>query len=187
MGRIWGNNTILLFLSCIWLALPLPVLAQASGILVVDLDRAYEVSKFGLSMRDAFNIDNQLVTDENVTILNALKEEELQLTEDRTTLSPEDFAIAAANFDTKVQEIRRLRLQKIRQVDERFKRLKLLFFQRIDPFFDVMMRDFNATAILEKGSVVRSIDAADITDLLVERVDQAFLASSENMGSDPKN
>ena len=187
MGRIWGIDTILLFLSCIWLALPLPVSAQASGILVVDLDRTYETSKFGLSMRDEFNIDNQLVTEENVTILNALKEEELQLTEDRTTLSPEDFAIAAANFDTKVQEIRRLRLQKIRQVDERFKRLKLFFFQRIDPFFDVVMREFNATAILEKGSVVRSIEAIDITDLLVERVDQAFLASSENTGSDPKN
>ena len=187
MGRIWGSDTILLFLSCIWLALPLPVLAQASGILVVDLDRAYEISKFGLSMRDAFNIDNQLVSDENVTNLNALKEEEIQLTEDLTTLSPEDFAIAAANFDTKVQEIRRLRLQKIRQVDERFKRLKLFFFQRIDPFFDVVMREFNATAILEKGSVVRSIEAIDITDLLVERVDQAFLASSENTGSDPKN
>ena len=187
MGRIWGSDTILLFLSCIWLALPLPVLAQTSGILVVDLDRAYEISKFGRSMRDAFNLDNPVVTDENVTILNALKEEELQLTEDRTTLSPEDFAIAAANFDTKVQEIRRLRLQKIRQVDERFKRLKLFFFQRIDPFFDVVMREFNATAILEKGSVVRSIEAIDITDLLVERVDQAFLASSENTGSDPKN
>jgi hypothetical protein len=76
-----------------------------------------------------------LVTDENVTILNALKEEELQLTEDRTTLSPEDFAIAAANFDTKVQEIRRLRLQKIRQVDERFKRLKLFFFPAYRPVF----------------------------------------------------
>ena len=187
MGRIWGSDTILLFLSCIWLALPLPVLAQASGILVVDLDRAYEISKFGLSLRDSFNIDNQLVSDENVTILNALKEEEIQLTEDRTTLSSEDFAIAAANFDTKVQEIRRLRLQKIRQVDERFKRLKLFFFQRIDPFFDVVMREFNATAILEKGSVVRSIEAIDITDLLVERVDQAFLASSENTGSNPKN
>ena len=187
MGRIWGSDTILLFLSCIWLALPLPVLAQASGILVVDLDRAYEISKFGLSLRDSFNIDNQLVSDENVTILNALKEEEIQLTEDRTTLSPENFAIAAANFDTKVQEIRRLRLQKIRQVDERFKRLKLVFFQRIDPFFDVVMREFNATAILAKGSVVRSIEAIDITDLLVERVDQAFLASSENTGSDPKN
>ena len=166
MGRIWGSDTILLFLSCISLAFPLPVLPQTSGILVVDLDRAYETSKFGLSIRDAFNIDNQLVTDENVTILNALKEEELQLTEDRTTLSSEDFAIAAANFDTKVQEIRRLRLQKIRQVDERFKRLKLFFFQRIDPFFDVVMREFNATAILEKGSVLLlyTSDAAD--DLL---------------------
>jgi hypothetical protein len=35
--------------------------------------------------------------------------------------------------------------------------------------------------------VVRSIEAIDITDLLDERGDQAFLASSENTGSDPKN
>jgi hypothetical protein len=37
------------------------------------------------------------------------------------------------------------------------------------------MLEFNATAILEKNSVVRSNDAIDITNLLVERVDQAFL------------
>jgi hypothetical protein len=31
--------------------------------------------------------------------------------------------------------------------------------------------------ILEKSSVLRSIEDIDITDLLVERVDEAFLAS----------
>ena len=187
MRRGRGIHATLVFLSCLWLALPLPVSGQASGVLVMDLDRAYETSKFGQSMRDAFNVDNQSVTEENVTILNALKEEELQLTEDRANLSPEDFALAAANFDAKVQEIRRVRLEKIRLVEEHFKRLKPIFFQRIDPFFDVVMREFNATAILEKSSVVRSIEAIDITDLLVERVDQAFLASTANAGSEPKN
>lgn len=42
------------------------------------------------------------------------------------------------------------------------------------------MLEFNAAAILEKKSIVRSIDALDITDLLVQRVDQAFLASEAN-------
>jgi hypothetical protein len=39
------------------------------------------------------------------------------------------------------------------------------------------MREFKATVILEKSSVLRSIEGIDITDLLVERVDEAFLAS----------
>ncbi|MDO7738002.1 MAG: OmpH family outer membrane protein, partial [Planktomarina temperata] len=93
------------------------------------------------------------------------------------TLSAEEFAAAAAAFDAKVQEIRSARLEKIRQVDEQFKNLKPLFFSRIEPFFDLVMREFNATVILEKRSVLRSIEGIDITDLLVERVDDAFLAS----------
>jgi len=43
--------------------------------------------------------DNQDVAAENTLILNALKDEELQLTEDRATLSAEEFAAAAAAFD----------------------------------------------------------------------------------------
>ena len=62
-------------------------------------------------------------------------------------------------------------------MDEQFKNLKPLFFKRIEPFFDLVMREFNATVILEKSSVLRSIDGIDITDLLVERVDDAFLSS----------
>ena len=157
------------------MVLALPVSAQSSGILVVDLERAYDRSKFAQAMRDAFNLQNQSLNKENFTILNTLKEEELQLTEDRATLSPELFAIAAQAFDVKVQEIRKSRLQKLRLVEDQFNRLKIDFFQKINPFFDEVMIDFNAAAILEKKSIVRSIDALDITDLLVQRVDQAFL------------
>jgi hypothetical protein len=47
----------------------------------------------------------------------------------------------------------------------------------LSPFFDLVMREFKATVILEKSSVLRSIEGIDITDLLVERVDEAFSAS----------
>ena len=144
---------------------------------MVDLDRAYETSLFGKSMRAQFREDNQDVAAENALILNALKDEELQLTEDRVTLSAEEFAAAAAAFDAKVKEIRSARLEKIRQVDEQFKNLKPLFFKLIEPFFDLIMREFNATVILEKSSVLRSIEGIDITDLLVERVDDVYLAN----------
>ena len=161
-----------------WTLLGAPLAAQETSILVVDLDRAYEISIFGKSMREQFRKDNQDVAAENTLILNALKDEELQLTEDRATLSAEEFAAAAAAFDAKVQKIRSARLEKIRQVDEEFKRLKPQFFKRIEPFFDLIMQQFNATVILEKSSILRGIEGIDITELLVERVDEAYLAEN---------
>ena len=161
-----------------WTLLGAPLAAQERSILVVDLDRAYEISIYGKSMREQFRKDNQDVAAENTLILNALKDEELQLTEDRANLSAEEFAAAAAAFDAKVQKIRSTRLEKIRQVDEQFKGLKPQFFKRIEPFFDLIMQQFNATVILEKSSILRSIEVIDITELLVERVDEAYLADN---------
>ena len=161
-----------------WALLGAPLAAQERSILVVDLDRAYEISIYGKSMREQFRKDNQDVAAENTLILNALKDEELQLTEDRANLSAEEFAAAAAAFDAKVQKIRSARLEKIRQVDEQFKGLKPQFFKRIEPFFDLIMQQFNATVILEKSSILRSIEGIDITELLVERVDEAYLADN---------
>ena len=161
-----------------WTFLGAPLAAQETSILVVDLDRAYEISIYGKSMREQFRKDNQDVAAENTLILNALKDEELQLTEGRANLSAEEFAAAAAAFDAKVKKIRSARLEKIRQVDEQFKGLKPQFFKRIEPFFDLIMQQFNATVILEKSSILRSIEGIDITELLVERVDEAYLADN---------
>jgi hypothetical protein len=63
-------------------------------------------------------------------------------------------------------------------VDEEFKRLKPQFFKRIEPFFDLIMQQFNATVILEKSSILRGIEGIDITELLVERVDEAYLVEN---------
>ena len=187
MVRRVGINLALVAFSFIWAAFVQPVMAQSSGILVVDLERAYQISKFGKSMRDTFNIENRSFNRENTIILNSLKEEEIQLTEDRAILSPEDFSLAAKAFDKKVQKIRKIRLEQIRLVEENFKLLKPFFFRRIDRFFDAIMNEFNATAILQKNSVVRSVQAIDITDLLIERVDQEFLASEATIETDPGN
>ena len=76
--------------------------AEPVGILVIDLDRAYNSSKYGQSIRKNFEIENRSFNKENDTILKLLKAEEIKLTEDRKKLSPEDFAKAAEIFDKKV-------------------------------------------------------------------------------------
>ena len=153
-------------------------LAGSNGILIVDLDRVYNSSKFGQSIRKNFQLENQSFNKENSTILESLKKEELKLTKDRESLSPEDFAKAAVAFDTRAVAIRTVRLEKIRIVDERFQGLKPLFFERIKPIIVKIMREYDAFIILEKNSVVWSLASIDITSVIVERVDRAFIKTS---------
>ena len=153
-------------------------LAGSNGILIVDLDRVYNSSKFGQSIRKKFQLDNQTFNKENSTILQSLKEEEIKLTKDRESLSPEDFAKAAVAFDTRAVAIRAVRLEKIRIVNERFQGLKPLFFERIRPIILKIMREHDASVILEKNSVVWSLASIDITSVIVERVDKAFMKIS---------
>ena len=155
-------------------------LAGSNGILIVDLDRAYNLSKFGQLIRKNFQLENQSFNKENSTILESLKEEEIKLTKDRESLSPEDFAKAAEAFDTRAVAIRAVRLEKIRIVDERFQGLKPLFFDRIRPIIVKIMREYDASVILEKNSVVWSLASIDITNVIVERVDKAFMKTSGN-------
>ena len=85
-------------------------MAQTNVILVVDLDKAYKMSKFGQSIRKAFQLENESFNEENNFILESLKQEEIKLTKDRQELSPEDFSEAADAFDTKAVAIRADRL-----------------------------------------------------------------------------
>ena len=169
-----------LIFTIVCLLLTNVALAGQNGILIVDLDRAYNSSKFGQAIRKNFQLENQSFNKENSTILESLKEEELKLTKDRESLSPEDFAKAAVAFDTRAVAIRAVRLEKIRIVDKRFQGLKPLFFERIKPIIVKIMREYDASIILEKNSVVWSLASIDITNVIVERVDKAFMKTSGN-------
>ena len=162
-------------------------LAGSNGILVVDLDRAYQSSKFGKSIRKNFGLENQSFNEENDAILESLKQEEIKLTEERQNLSPEEFSKAAEAFDKKAVAIRAVRLEKIRLVDKKFQELKPLFYNQIRPIIEKIMREYDASIILEKNTVIWSLASIDITSLIVERVDQAFMNAKGSQASELEN
>ena len=162
-------------------------LAGSNGILVVDLDRAYKSSKFGKIIRKNFELENQSFNEENDAILDALKREEIKLTKERESLSPEKFSKAAEAFDKKAVTIRAVRLEKIRLVDKKFQELKPLFYNQIRPIIEDIMREYDASIILEKNSVIWSLASIDITSLIVERVDEAFINANGSQAFELKN
>ena len=162
-------------------------LAGSNGILVVDLDRAYKSSKFGKLIRKNFELENQSFNEENDAILDSLKREEIKLTKERASLSPENFSKAAKAFDKKAVAIRAVRLDKIRLVDKKFQELKPLFYNQIRPIIEKIMREYDASIILEKNSVVWSLASIDITSIIVERVDKAFMDANGSQESELEN
>ena len=162
-------------------------LAGSNGILVVDLDRAYNSSKFGKLIRKKFELENQSFNEENDAILDSLKREEIKLTKERESLSPENFSKAARAFDKKAVAIRAVRLEKIRLVDKKFQELKPLFYNQIRPIIEKIMREYDASIILEKNSVIWSLASIDITSLIVERVDKAFMDANGSQASELEN
>jgi Skp family chaperone for outer membrane proteins len=49
------------------------------------------------------------------------------------------------------------------------------------------MREYDASVILEKNSVVWSLGSIDITSVIVERVDQAFMNTNISPESELEN
>ena len=174
-------------LTLVFVLLTNMALAGSKGILVVDLDRAYNSSKFGKLIRKKFEVENKTFNQENDAILDSLKREELKLTKDRETLSPEKFSKAAEAFDKKAVAIRAVRLEKIMLVEKNFKELKPKFFNQIRPIIEKIMREYDASIILEKNSVIWSLASIDITNLIVERVDEAFINANDSQASETEN
>ena len=151
------------------------VSAQAGGVVVIQSEVVYRKSEYGQSLIAALTEERQSLDDENLAILRELETEERMLTESRETMSSDDFAIAAEEFDQKVQRSREIQLSKIRAADLKRSKQINIFFKRISPIVQSVLVEYGAAIVFEKRNALVSLDSADITNIVIKRVDRAFL------------
>ena len=149
--------------------------AQAGGVVVIQSEVVYRKSEYGQSLIAALTEERQSLDDENLAILRELEAEERMLTEARETMSSDDFAIAAEEFDRKVQRSREIQLSKIRAADLKRSKQINIFFKRISPIVQSVLVEYGAAIVFEKRNALVSLDSADITNIVIKRVDRAFL------------
>jgi Skp family chaperone for outer membrane proteins len=146
----------------------------ATPLLTLDQDRLFLESDFGKAVVDRERVASQELEEENRRIEAGLVAEEQALTEARATLTAEEFAARAAAFDAKVEQIRTeqdakaLRLVEGRDADRK------AFLKVAVPVLGEILGDRGATAILDKGLVILSLSAIDITDEAISRVNAAL-------------
>ncbi len=140
-------------------------------ILTIDSDRLFTDSAYGRQTVAAFEARGAALAAENSQIQAELEAEEQRLTEQRGTMTPEEFRVLADAFDEKVQTTRRTQDAKTREINQDFEDSRGVFLNAAAPVLEGLMRETGAAVILEKRSVFLSANAIDVTRRAIARID----------------
>jgi len=176
---MWRAVSSCVFGVALLLCAPEPASAQQLGtvrspILTIEAERLFAESAFGQRLSEEREAESAVLSAENRRIEAELTQEELELTERRAGMDPDAFRILADAFDEKVQDIRRTQDAKARALNQQIEADRVTFFQSAAPLLEQVMRDAEAAVILERGSVFLSLNATDVTDLAIMRINAAI-------------
>jgi Skp family chaperone for outer membrane proteins len=171
--------------GAVMLALAAPLVAQEAGapavapILTLDQNRFFLESDFGRAVVERERAATAALEEENKRIEAELVAEERALTEQRATLPAEEFSALATAFDEKVERIRSAQDAKSRVLVEQRDRERQEFLRLVVPVLDGLLAERQATAILDRGTVIRSLSAIDITDEAIAKLNAALAAPDD--------
>lgn len=165
-----------LWAALFWLLLALPGSAQEfrPQVLLIDSDRLYLESDYGRRVAAELEAQAAEIQAENDRIVETLTQEERSLTLRRPQMTPEAFRAESEAFDQKVQEVRRVRDAKNLEFQRINAEARANFEERIQSILANIMLERGAVLVMDQRSVVLSIRSANITDLAIERVNDAL-------------
>jgi Skp family chaperone for outer membrane proteins len=149
-----------------------------SLILTVAPDALYAQSDFGQRIVREIEAESVEIAAENRRIEAELTAEERELTELRDSLAPADFRARAEAFDEKVQRLRREQDEKARAVGQRSDDARRALLNAAQPILLQLMIESGAVAVLDRRSVLLSVESVDITDEAIQRVNAEFGAGA---------
>lgn len=141
-----------------------------SLILTISPERLYTESDFGERITREIEEEGASIAAENREIEAQLTAEERELTELRDTLDPASFREQANAFDEKVQQLRREQDEKARMLGQRTEEARRALLAAAQPVLSQLMLESGAVAILDRRAVLLSVDAVDITEKAIDRV-----------------
>lgn len=151
-------------------------------ILTIESDRLFAESAFGKRVAAQIEAEQSVLLEENRKIEAELVAEEQRLTELRPEMQPDEFRNLADSFDARVQDIRQLQDGKAREIVESGDKERGTFIRVAQPVLIALMREAGAGVILERRSVLISVNAIDITDLAIARLNEA-IGDGKDLGS----
>ena len=144
-----------------------------SPILTIDQDRLYSETRIGARTLEELEVQAKELTSENQAIEKSLIAEELELTEKRAELPPEEFRALANAFDERVQKLRAEQDEKGRQLSRLREEAQGQFLRDNAGIISEIVRARGALLVIDRRDVFLSADSIDITDEAIRRINEA--------------
>lgn len=145
-----------------------------SDILVLDTERLFNETQLGRRITEEYQAERDKLIARNREIEAELEAEELALTQLRAEKTPEEFRELADAFDSKVQEIRRESERRVVDLERSREQGRAKFMRMIEPILIEILNDAGSTVLMDKRTMLLSSDVIDITELAIDRVNQAI-------------
>lgn len=157
----------------VWVLLAMPAVAQQSSpqVLIVDSERLFFETLYGRRIAADLSAQAAALQAENDRIVESLTQEERSLTIRRPDMTPEEFRAESEAFDSKVQDVRRVRDAKNVELQVASAGARARFEERVEEIIADIMIERGAAVILERRDVVLAVRAANITDDAIVRID----------------
>lgn len=147
-------------------------LAVTTPVLTIDQERLFAESQFGRAATERLTAEEAALVAENLKIETALEAEERRLTSQRPTMSADAFRVLADAFDVKVEGIRAAQRAKYTALTVAHDEDQRRFFVEIAaPVIAQAMQDMGAVAVLDKQSIILSLQSIDVTAEVIARID----------------
>lgn len=145
-----------------------------SSVVVIDTDQLYRRTLMGQRIAADLETRARALQAENEQITAALTAEEKSLTERRATMDPVAFRAEAAEFDTRVQGIRRARDAAIATFEADRDGAPRAFIEQVRNLIGDEMIARGAVAVLDQRIVFLSLNSVDMTRDVIARIDETL-------------
>lgn len=153
------------------LALPAAAQQSAQPVLILDRERLFAETLFGQRVTAELAAQAADLQAENDRIVATLTQEERSLTLRRPEMTPEDFQAEADAFDAKVQDVRRVRDAKNLDLQLADAAARASFEEQVQQIIGGVMAERGAVVVIEERNAILWVRSANITDVLIARVD----------------
>lgn len=159
----------------------------ASPIVTLDEDALFSRSQFGQALRARLREAAAKAEAEARRLDREAESEERALTQQRATMSPEEFAPLAAAFDAKVQKLRAERDAAVADLRAQESAARQRFIETAKQVIEDYMLERGAVVMIKKEAILFSLTGLDVTDAVVAKLD-AVLGDGSVSGpqSDPQ-
>ena len=152
-----------------------PVYEPVVPVVSINRELLIQRSEYGKTLIGSLAQRQSDLIVENETLATTLEREELELTELRKTLEPEEFAPLAEAFDTKVKDVRRQQDQKALDLAKQLEAARFRFFRQAEGVIAQMMQENGILFVLDEAAIWMS-QGGDVTAAVIERLDAAYAA-----------